>query len=191
MKKQLCAAFAAMSISQFSFAENTSSFIISGDIGSTSHELSIEGVEGSYDDSDMSFSLGGYYVFSQNIGFGLRFTDFGGIDLSDEDGSVEISADAISATVILSTNLLPAGGEWAFGGELGLGKVSMDVSVDFGDGFGGTASDSDVAVVGGLYAGYGFTNNLQGVFSVSFAKSSVEDLDNDLTRVSFGVNYAF
>ncbi len=190
MKKQLCAVIVGLSVSQFGFAESNYNFLISGDLANANHELTVDGVDGSLDDSDISFSLGGYYVLNQNIGFGLRYTDFGSIEKSDFSGSLKVSADGIAATVIASTNLVPKAGEWGLGGELGFANVSMDFS-----GYAGrqaiSASDSETTFIGGLHASYGFTDYLQGVFSLTFAKASINSLDNDITRAGLGLNFAF
>lgn len=189
MKKQIFAALIALSTSELSLAES-GQFSLGADIGSATHKLSVEGYDGSYDDSDTSFSFGGAFAWNQNFGVGLRYTDYGSINLSDYSGRAEVSADSLAITAIVSTNLAPKGGEWAFGGELGLARVSMDLAASIG-GASGNISDTDMAFVGGIYASYGFNDHLQGVINASFTKVSIKKLDNDLSRFGLGLNYTF
>ena len=137
----------------------------------------------SLDDSDTAFGILAGYKINRNFAVEARYTDTGSFEVSDCCSSVDIDTDILS---IHAVGIIPFANGWSVYGQLGLGRVNLDIGFADGDETVGSA---------GLGVSYNTTENLSFAFQADAYvwedDDGFDEYDVAITTVQLVARYAF
>lgn len=136
--------------------------------------------------SATSFEFGGGYSFNENFAASLTYLDLGNAEETDGGDTASLDTSGFNLSLI---GALPLDDKFSLYAKLGYFSWDADLSVDF-DGFEGDATISGKDLNYGIGAAYNLNENV--ALDLGYTAYTLgDDLDMDVSNLSFGVTYSF
>jgi OOP family OmpA-OmpF porin len=179
-------AFAAPAMAQ---DINWQGFYVGGSIGAT--DFSIDECIGDCDKTDIGFKAFAGYMFNPYIGTEFSWQSFGKAKVNVGLGSTSVNAEAKSSGFgAFLVGQYPIE-NWRIFGKLGVGWLDNEVEVTVPTLGAASESDSSTEFAWGLGVTYMFTKNLGIRGEYENFKYSFQDVSDNITMWSIGVQYNF
>jgi OOP family OmpA-OmpF porin len=158
---------------------------VGGSVGMT--DYSLDECIGDCDKTDIGGKIFGGYMFTPNIGAEISYNSFGKAKINVPGAGAELKSSGFGAFLVGQYPI----DNWRLFGKLGFAWLDTELSVTAPGFFVGDESDSSTDFAFGLGVTYMFTKNFGVRGEYENFKYSFEDIDDNLTMWSIGIQYNF
>jgi OOP family OmpA-OmpF porin len=182
MNKQVLLAVAALALSGAAAAQTYG--VISAGIGS--HDLDCGGAT-TCDESGTAFKLLGGYKLTPNFALEGGYMSYGKSKAADPGISLDLTVDGFGIGGAFHQDF---GTNWDFVARLGVAQMKTKARATLG-GFGGSDSETEAQLYGGLGFGYKLSKQLSLGFAWDFSKGEIAGEKVDVNAYSLGLTFSF